>query len=86
MMAGFYVSLAVLVGFRALPVYTIIAFAGLPRLFQVWKEYSRPRPEEPPRGYPLWPLWYAPAAFVHSRRAGALLLVGLVISAIAGTV
>ena len=27
-------------------------------------------PAEPPKGYPVWPLWYAPVAFVHSRRAG----------------
>lgn len=82
MMVGFYVLIAVLVPVGALPVYAMVAFLGLPRLQQVWKAYREPRPPEPPKGYPVWPLWYAPVAFVHARRAGALLLLGLVVAAI----
>jgi 1,4-dihydroxy-2-naphthoate octaprenyltransferase len=82
MMAGFYFSIAVLVPFGALPPYALVAFLALPRLSRVWKAYTEPRPAEPPKGYPVWPLWYAPVAFVHSRRAGALLLVGLAIAAV----
>jgi 1,4-dihydroxy-2-naphthoate polyprenyltransferase len=82
MMVGFYLGIAVLVPFRALPVYSMIAFLALPRLTQVWKAYIEPRPSEPPKGYPVWPLWYAPVAFVHSRRAGALLLLGLAVAAV----
>jgi len=26
---------------------------------------------------PVWPLWYAPLAFLHTRRAGGLLITGL---------
>jgi hypothetical protein len=36
-----------------------------------------PPPAEPPKHYPIWPLWYAAIAFMHVRRAGALLVVGL---------
>jgi 1,4-dihydroxy-2-naphthoate polyprenyltransferase len=82
MMVGFYVSLVALVALRALPVFSLVAILALPRLAQVWSAYRNPRPPEPPKGYPVWPLWYAPVAFVHSRRAGALLLLGLVIAAI----
>jgi 1,4-dihydroxy-2-naphthoate polyprenyltransferase len=32
----------------------------------------------------VWPLWYAPHAFVHTRRAGALFVVGLAIGALLG--
>jgi 1,4-dihydroxy-2-naphthoate octaprenyltransferase len=77
MMSGFYASVAVLVATRSLPLPSLVAFAALPRLVKVWRAYVRPRPAEPPKGYPLWPLWYAPAAFVHSRRAGALFVLGL---------
>jgi 1,4-dihydroxy-2-naphthoate octaprenyltransferase len=86
MMVGFYVSVAVLVPLGWLPVYSLLAFLGLPRLVQVWRAYTRPRPSEPPKGYPVWPLWYAPVAFVHARRAGALLLLGLAIDAVVRTV
>ena len=82
MMVGFYVLIAVLVPAGAIPPYALVTFLALPRLMQVWKAYTEPRPAEPPKGYPVWPLWYAPVAFVHSRRAGALLLLGLAAAAV----
>jgi len=81
MMLLFYVSLLVLVGFRALPWPALLAFAALPRLRGVWRMFSNPRPPKPPRGYPIWPLWYASGAFVHTRRAGALFVLGLAVGA-----
>jgi 1,4-dihydroxy-2-naphthoate octaprenyltransferase len=30
----------------------------------------------------VWPLWFAAFAFTHTRRAGALLVVGLAVAAI----
>jgi 1,4-dihydroxy-2-naphthoate octaprenyltransferase len=33
---------------------------------------------------PVWPLWFAALAFVHLRIAGALLVLGLAVAAIAG--
>jgi 1,4-dihydroxy-2-naphthoate polyprenyltransferase len=82
MMAGFYIAIAVLVPFGALPVYSFVAYAALPRLVRVWRAYQQPKPTEAPKGNPVWPLWFAPAAFVHSRRAGALFLLGLAIAAV----
>ena len=43
-----------------------------------------PKPAEPPKGFPIWPLWYAAIAFLHTRRAGALLVLGLLVAAVAG--
>jgi 1,4-dihydroxy-2-naphthoate polyprenyltransferase len=82
MMLGFYVSTGALVIAGALPVWTLLSFAGAFRLAQVWRAYMEPKPAEPPKGYPVWPLWYAPVAFVHARRVGALFLAGLAIEAI----
>ena len=42
-----------------------------------------PKPDGPPAGFPVWPLWFAAVAFVHTRRAGSLLVLGLVIAAAA---
>ena len=47
---------------------------------------SRPKPDEPPAGFPIWPLWFAALAFVHTRRAGGLLVLGLAIGALGGLV
>jgi 1,4-dihydroxy-2-naphthoate octaprenyltransferase len=82
MMLGFYVSTGALVIAGALPVWTLLSFAAGFRLVQVWRAYMEPKPAEPPKGYPVWPLWYAPVAFVHARRAGALFLAGLAVEAI----
>ncbi len=41
------------------------------------RTYGRPKPSEAPAGYPLWPLWYVAWAFLVTRRAGALFVVGL---------
>jgi 1,4-dihydroxy-2-naphthoate octaprenyltransferase len=84
LMAAFYVSLAVLVGVGALPWPTVLAYAALPALFKVWKAFDRPRPDRPPAGFPVWPLWFAAIAFLHTRRAGALLVGGLAVGAILG--
>lgn len=40
-----------------------------------------------PRGlYPVWPLWYVAAAFVLTRGAGALFVLGLVLNRAMGRV
>jgi 1,4-dihydroxy-2-naphthoate octaprenyltransferase len=81
MMAGFYVWIVALVSVGILPLPALLAFGALPKLIPAWRAYRRPRPQDPPRGYPVWPLWYAAHAFVHTRRAGALFLVGLAVAA-----
>lgn len=75
---GFVVCL-VLTG--TLGVWTLLTLLALPKLWQVLKIYNAPPPEEAPPGYPLWPLWYVAWAFLVTRRAGALLVLGLVLDA-----
>ena len=36
----------------------------------------------PPHSYVGWPLWFVGAAFVHTRRAGGLLVLGLLLNAL----
>jgi 1,4-dihydroxy-2-naphthoate octaprenyltransferase len=82
LMAGFYVSVAVLVLTGAAAVWTLAALAALPVLATTYRTYSSPKPAQPPARFPLWPLWFGPWAFVHARRAGALLVVGLAAGAL----
>jgi 1,4-dihydroxy-2-naphthoate octaprenyltransferase len=82
LLVAFYVTVIASVAVKALPWPTLVVVLALPRLVQVWKGFRAPPPAQPPKHYPIWPLWYAAIAFVHVRRAGALLVLGLVAAAI----
>jgi 1,4-dihydroxy-2-naphthoate polyprenyltransferase len=84
LMIGFYVAVIACVIAGALPWPALAALGGLPLLQRALKALRRPRPERPPRGFPVWPLWFAAFAFTHTRRAGALLVAGLIVSAVFG--
>jgi 1,4-dihydroxy-2-naphthoate polyprenyltransferase len=62
--------------------WVLLVALGLPRLLAVLGQYSQPRPDSPPRSYVGWPLWFVGGAFIHTRRAGALLLAGLLLNAL----
>ena len=82
LMAAYYVIVLGCVIFGALPWTAVATFAALPVLTKVWKALDQPRPAEPPKRFPVWPLWFAAIAFTHTRRAGALLVLGLIVAAI----
>jgi 1,4-dihydroxy-2-naphthoate octaprenyltransferase len=84
MMIAFYVIVVVSVAVGALPWPALAALGALPALRKVTQAFGRPRPAEPPRNFPVWPLWFAPIAFLHTRRAGALLVLGLLVAAVFG--
>jgi 1,4-dihydroxy-2-naphthoate octaprenyltransferase len=84
MMVAFYPGIALLVALDWLPVTTLVAVLGLTALSKVWGAFAHPRPSEPPRRWPIWPLWFAALAFVHTRRAGALFILGLAAGAALG--
>lgn len=84
LMVAFYAVVVLLVVVGALPIPALLALLAIPRLRQAWPYLVRPRPDRPPENFPVWPLWYAAAAFVHTRRAGALLVAGLALGALLG--
>jgi len=84
MMVAFYPALVLLAALGALPWSVLVAFLGISALAKVWSSFSSPRPAEKPKRWPIWPLWFAALAFVHTRRAGALFIVGLAVGAAAG--
>ena len=61
--------------------WVALVVLGLPKLASTLRTYSQPRPETPPHSYVGWPLWFVGASFVHTRRAGALLILGLLLNA-----
>jgi 1,4-dihydroxy-2-naphthoate polyprenyltransferase len=62
--------------------WVALVVLALPLLWRVLKVFSVPKPASPPEGFRLWPLWFVSQAFIHTRRAGALLIVGLLLNAI----
>jgi len=86
LMVAFYVAVVVLVLLHALPWPALIALGGVLRLRRSWPHLRKPRPTKRPENFPVWPLWYAAVTFVHTRRAGALLVLGLLIGALIGFV
>jgi len=81
LMVAFYALVAGCVLVGAMPWPALVAVLALPRLAKVWPHFRRPPPQEPPAGFPVWPLWYAALAWVHVRQAGALLVFGLAVGA-----
>jgi len=81
LMVGFVVVVVGMVAVGELPVPALLVLLAVPRLVEVLGHYNRPRPDTPPENYPVWPLWYVASAFVYTRRAGGLLLLGLAVAA-----
>jgi 1,4-dihydroxy-2-naphthoate octaprenyltransferase len=80
----FYASVVALVIARVLPVASLAVFASLPIMVRTWKAYSEPKPAASPVPNPVWPLWFAAASFLVTRRAGGLFVLGLTAGAILG--
>jgi 1,4-dihydroxy-2-naphthoate octaprenyltransferase len=83
LLVGFYATTGGAVAVGALPWPVLVVAAGLPLLRKVAGALRRARPDEPPPGFPVWPLWFAAICFVHIRRAGGLLVLGLAVAAVA---
>ena len=81
LMIAFYPIVLALVLSGALGVGVLIVAAAIPRLLEVLKRYAEPKPAGPPPGYRLWPLWFVSIAFYHTRLAGGLFVLGLLLNA-----
>jgi 1,4-dihydroxy-2-naphthoate octaprenyltransferase len=77
MLVAFYAGVVALVAARALPWPALLVVLAIPRAVSAIRSFNQPKPTEAPPDNPVWPLWWAPIAFLHTRRAGGLLLLGL---------
>jgi 1,4-dihydroxy-2-naphthoate octaprenyltransferase len=76
----FYVLVIGLVAGRIVGPWVLVTLLALPRLVQAWRVYSQSKPESPPEGWTVWPLWYVGWAMVFNRRAGELFVLGLLLN------
>ncbi|NRA07516.1 MAG: prenyltransferase [Myxococcales bacterium] len=81
LMVAFFALVLFLVLAGTLGVWTLLVFGAIPHLLRTLRVYNRPRPEQPPSGFPIWPLWYVAWAFAVTRMAGGLFALGLFVDA-----
>jgi len=82
MVVVFYLAVAALVIAGGFPLGTVLVFLSFPLLVRVWRVYGQPKPDVSPIPNPVWPLWFAPNAFLLTRRAGGLLVLGFILGAL----
>ncbi len=74
----FYLLIFALVFQQTIGFWVLItALAGV-RLRTVWAVLSLPKPQEKPKNWPVWPLWYVAWSMYFNRAAGVLFIVGLI--------
>lgn len=81
LMIAFYPIVLIAAAVGWIGPWVALVVLGLPLLGKVLRVFSVPRPEVAPHSYVGWPLWFVGQAFVHTRRAGALLILGLLLNA-----
>jgi 1,4-dihydroxy-2-naphthoate octaprenyltransferase len=59
----------------------LVLLFTIPTLIQIFKVFNHERPENMPDGFrqEVWPLWFAPHAFVYTRRVSMFFLLMLVL-------
>jgi 1,4-dihydroxy-2-naphthoate octaprenyltransferase len=82
LIVGYYALLVAAVAARCLPWPALLGLVTIWTARTVWGPLSGPAPATRPRGFPVWPLWYAAWTFVHTRRAGTALVAGVALAAI----
>ena len=78
LIALFYAGVVACAVIGAMPWWALVAIGALPWGVATIREFAKPKPVEKPPGDAVWPLWWAPVAFIHMRRAGGLLVIGLI--------
>ena len=76
---AFYPIVFVLILSGDLSVWLAATLLSVPMLLETLSIYNRPKPDEPPEGYTVWPLWFVSIAFRFTRLAGGTFLLGLIL-------
>ncbi|MDD3827914.1 MAG: prenyltransferase [Anaerolineae bacterium] len=82
LMVLFFLLLVVLVAVGAMGFWILLTLLALPHLLVALRHYARPRPDEAPPGWTVWPLWYVGWAMLLNRRVGQLFVLGLILNVV----
>ena len=78
-LVSMYVSVLLCVVVGWLPMGTLLVCAAIPAAIDLNQILKDEKPEQCPALYPkiAWPLWFAAHAFLHTRKFGVFLMIGL---------
>ena len=66
------------------PVMLLVFVAYKPAMVAI-QRMSRPRPDGPPEGYPIWPRWFSTVCFVHNRVFSNYFVLALIVDTLIRT-
>jgi len=66
------------------PVMLLVFVAYKPAMVAI-RRMSKPRPDGPPEGYPIWPRWFSTVCFVHNRVFSNYFVLALIIDTLIRT-
>ncbi len=66
------------------PVMLLVFLAYKPALVAL-QRLSKPRPSQPPAGYPIWPRWFSTVCFVHNRAFSNYFVLALIVDTVLRT-
>lgn len=79
----FYITIIILVLFRIVSPFTLLAFFSINRFKFFISILNTPKPQEKPADFiDIWPLWYVAWAFWFNKLAGGLFITGLILGII----
>ena len=78
----FFLLIGLMTALKLTGPYVLVSILSLMRLIKAWRIWGKPRPDEPPDGWTVWPLWYVGWAMYFNRRAGSFLILGLLLNAL----
>ena len=64
----------------------LLIFAAIKPAQVAIRRLSKPRPTEPPPGYPIWPRWFSTVCFVHNRKFSNYFVLALVLETLIRTI
>jgi 1,4-dihydroxy-2-naphthoate octaprenyltransferase len=59
------------------PIMLLVIMAYKPAQIAI-ERLSKPRPTEPPPGYPIWPRWFSTVCFIHNRAFSNYFVIALI--------
>ena len=77
-----FVIITLGIGIYYKQIWLLLILFSLKRLWFVLKVFNSPKPEEPPEGFPIWPLWFVSYVFYYIKLAGTLFFLGLLLNAL----
>jgi 1,4-dihydroxy-2-naphthoate octaprenyltransferase len=66
------------------PVMLLVFMAYKPAQMAI-QRLSKPRPTEPPPGYPIWPRWFSTVCFIHNRVFSNYFVIALIVDTLLRT-